>query len=314
MKLVIIGGAGLIGSQAAFEIAKQNLVNHISLVDVRQNVAKSHEMDMEQALCGLSDTTISSGGFEQLEGADIVMLAVGKVGQAVTSTQEEKRPTRMSLLSTNYRIVADIAPHIRQYCPQAVIINMTNPLDVINSVLPQLTGIPPHKIIGFSLNDTTRFRWALSKITGEPYSAIEAIVLGEHGEAQVPLYSRITIHGKKVELSEEQKEKVATILDNWFAEHAALQAGRSSGWLSAVNAAHLVKSLINHSPDIIPCSAIGPDGISIGQAVQLSPRGIDQIIPLPLSEEEARQLEQAKQKVAQALKTLNLSESGTNLK
>jgi malate dehydrogenase len=306
LKLAIIGGAGLIGSNAAFEIAKQNLVSHISLIDVRQNVAKSHEMDMEQALCGLSETTISSGGFEQLEGADLVMLAVGQVGQMVTSTDQEDRPTRMSLLSTNYRIVAEIAPQIRQHCPNAIIINMTNPLDVINTVLPDLTGIQPHKIIGFSLNDTTRFRWALSKITGEPFSAIQATVLGEHGESQVPLYSQIYIHGQKVELSPEQKNNVSQILDNWFAEHAALKAGRSSGWLSAVNAARILKILTSNSNEIIPCSAIGPDGISIGQAVQLNREGIARIIDLPLSEEEKEQLHQAKQKVAQAVQSVHI--------
>jgi malate/lactate dehydrogenase len=300
MKVTILGGAGLIGSSAGFFIAQKNLVEEVCLVDVRQNVAKSHEMDMEQTLSFMSKTRVTSGGWEQLAGSDIVVVAAGP-----SRTGEQKSDfKRIMELQDSVSIVKEAAQYIGKYAPQAVILTCTNPLDVTNSLMHRWTGIPASKVIGYSLNDTLRFRWVLSKILNVDASSIEAFTVGEHGDRQVPVMSRIFIGGKKIELTAEQKAAVLQMTHNFFSEHAALKAGRSSGWLSGVNIAKLIETMLKETGEVIGCSVIGEDGVSIGRTAVLNRQGIAKIVDLDLNEEEKRQFEEARNFVAGVLKEM----------
>lgn len=299
MKIGIIGGAGALGSTTAFRVALLGIVEEIVLIDIKENLVKSHEMDMGQAISEYNQTKISAGIWSDLQGCDVVVFCA--------SMPEVQCQSRVAYLEANLKIVNSVCKHVKELCPDTIIINATNPVDVINLAIQQVTGIKPNKIIGFSRNDTLRLRWAIAKVIGKNTQDISAICLGEHGEKQVPIFSRVFINGEPYEMTDEQKEKVVYETSNWFINYQALNSGRTSGWTSALGLAKLIQCIATDSDEIVPCSVIlngeyGINDVSLGVPVQLGKSGIEKIIELPLIVNEIRGLSEAANKI-KALRT-----------
>jgi malate dehydrogenase len=296
MKLGIIGGGGGIGSSIGFYLANRGLVREIVLIDVKQNLVTSYAMDIQQAVSELNATTVRAGDWEALSGCGIVVMAAGS-------------PQHNSL-EGNLKIVKEVAPRIARYCPGAAVIAVTNPIDVFNYILHDLVGMPAQRCVGFSRNDTARLRSAIANRLEVPVSDVAAMVLGEHGQAMVPLLSRVTVKGERVELSSRQRAGILNYLKNWFATYDGLNAGRTAAWTSAVGISHLVEAMVKGTGEVLACSAIlqgqyGISGVSIGVPVVLSPTGIERIVELQLSDEEVTGLRAAAEKMSGTLKRLS---------
>ena len=266
MKIGIIGGAGLLGSTIAFCISQRSLVAEIVLIDLKENVAKAHVMDMGQAISEHNQTAITFGSWDSLIGCDIVIMTA--------SMPERKVASRIEFLTDNLAIVSTVAANIAKYCPSAAVINATNPVDPFDLIMHDLTGMPAPQFVGFTRNDTLRFRWAVAKVLQVPTTDVEALVIGEHGESQVPLYSTIRVRGQKVELSTDQKAETSLLIKDWFTNYQALQSGRTSGWTSALGVTHLVEAMVKKTGEVLACSAIlhgeyGISGVSVGVPVIL---------------------------------------------
>ncbi len=299
MKVGIIGGAGLLGSTTAFRLALLDVVDEIVLIDIKENLVKSHVMDMEQAISEYNQTHIRAGAWSDLKGCNIVLLAA--------SMPETNVQSRLEYLEANLRIIQSVCGHIKEHCPEAVIINATNPVDVINLAIYKLTGVKPSQIIGFSRNDTLRMKWAIAKVLSLNTTDISALCLGEHGEKQVPLFSRIFVNGKPYTLTDEQKKKVLFEMGNWFSDYQSLKSGRTSGWTSAMGLARLIKYIVVDFDEIVPCSAIllgefGQHDVSVGVPVQLGSNGIKKVIEYPFNEEEKSGFIEAVKKIKQLSK------------
>ena len=293
MKVGIIGGAGTLGSSIGFYLATKNLVEEIVLLDVQENILKAHVMDMAQAIAALNSTGINAGGWEALQGCQIVVMAA--------SVPERNATSRLEYLGDNLNIVRNVAEQLAHYCPEAIIINATNPVDVFNYILYALTAMPARQFVGFSRNDSLRLRWAVGRVLAVPVTDVQAMVIGEHGEAQVPLFSRLTIKGEAVELNPSQRAAVDKLIKTWFTTYVSLKSGRSSGWTSAVTIAEIIEMLVTGSEEMLACSAIlegqyGLRGVSLGVPVVLGPQGIAQIVELPLNQEELSGLQAAADK------------------
>jgi malate dehydrogenase len=304
MKVGIIGGAGTLGSSIGFYLATKNIVEEIVLLDVKENSLKAHVMDMEQAVSALNSTAIRLGNWDTLSGCHIVLMAA--------SVPERSASSRIEYLADNLNIVRSVAGQIAQYCPGAIVINATNPVDVFNYILCGLTGLPARQFIGFSRNDSLRLRWAVGQVLAVPAMDVQAMVIGEHGEAQVPLFSSITVKGKAVELKPAQKVEVDRLIKTWFTTYVSLNSGRSSGWTSAVTIGQIIEIIVTGSQEVLTCSAIldgqyGLAGVSIGVPVTLGRKGITQVIELPLSQEEIIGLQAAAKKTRELINTVRNS-------
>ena len=296
-KLGIIGGGGLLGATTAFYAASSGLVDEIVLTDVRENMALTHAMDIEQAICETSKTSLAVGGVEEMKSCDIILNAAG--------IPEKKTASRSDYLDGNIVIIRALAEKIKSWGTAPVIINATNPVDVLNYELFRLTGLPAEKFIGFSKNDTTRFIWAASKETGIPASRLKALVIGEHGEAQVPLFSTLSYKdsGLPVDMSDDMRGSILSRVKAWFWDYQKLDAGRSSGWTSAINLCRIIKIILTDSDEICPCSVIsngeyGLRDLSIGLPVRLGRNGIREIVELELDDNEKTLLKSAAEKIS----------------
>lgn len=283
-KLGIIGGAGGLGSTMAFHIGTLNIFETIVLVDIKENVVKSHEMDMDQALCELGQTKVKAGSWPDLAGCDLVLMTAAVPAAKVKSRNE--------FLQVNLGIVKAAAEEIKKYCPEAMVMTGTNPVDVYNSVFHKILGGDRRRFIGFCRNDSLRLRWAAAKVLGADIRDVEGYVVAEHGETQVPLYSSLKLKGGRVSLSADQIAEVDQTIKNWFNDFQALDSGRTSTWTSAVSIGFVIKNLASGGQfgpmtgSVILEGEYGQSGVSLGVPLIFGPDGWEGILELNLSQEE----------------------------
>ena len=149
MKVTVIGAAGSVGAPSAFYIAASGLVDEMVLIDMRPNVVQQHAMDMSTAVSAL-DISVIAGTDEDLAGSDVVINAAGVHQGLITD--------RMEMLPKNLPLVRETALKIKRYCPDAFVITATNPVDPLNYAMWRAGGFDRGKTVGYSFNDSFRFR------------------------------------------------------------------------------------------------------------------------------------------------------------
>jgi malate dehydrogenase len=283
MKISVIGAAGSVGAPAVFYLAASGLANEIVMIGGRrQNVLEQHAMDIATAVSE-KGVVIRKGTYEDMVGSEIVINAAG-VPQGLIAD-------RMEMLPKNIPLIRDIALMIKKYSPEAVVITATNPVDPLNYATFLAGGFNREKLIGYSVNDTFRFKEMLSVAYGVPASMMDAMVIGEHGATQVHLFSTVQINGEKVGVDEEVKSKVRNGIPKVFKRLEELKAGRTAGWTCAVGLEKIVRAVAEDTGAVIPCSVVlegeyGQEGISMSVPVQLGKDGVSKIFEYDLAPDE----------------------------
>lgn len=246
-RIAIIGAAGTVGSCTAFALLERGTAEELILMDGNARLLLSHKMDLESASAALCGTGVTiAAAKEELNRAEIVIVCASAPWMRVSS--------RMDLLTVNRPIIEAIAGDLTEYCPGAIVINVTNPVDPLNWVLKRRTGFSRRQCLGYSLNDSLRFRGLLAKDLGVPASAVGGVVAGEHGEHCVPLFSSVRVWGEAVAISEKVQRHVRAGLVGALQDFEKLETGRTSGWTSAVGIACIVKAICDDTGEIFPCS------------------------------------------------------------
>jgi malate dehydrogenase len=273
MKVTVIGAAGSVGAPAAFHIGSLGLAEEIVLIDMRQNVVEQHAMDMSTALSALG-VVVKAGAYEDLDGSDVVINAAG-VPQGLIAD-------RMEMLSKNIPLVRDVALQIKRHCPAAFVITATNPIDPLNYATWKVGGFDRHHVVGYSINDSLRFREMVARTKGVKVGLVQATVIGEHGSSQVPLFSSVRLEGRPVAFSGEERSKILAEIPDILRRYEELQAGRTAGWTSAVGLAALVQAVRDDTREVFPCSVVldgeyGHRGLSMSVPVVLGREGVREI-------------------------------------
>ncbi len=194
MKVGIIG-SGMVGATSAYAIMLRKAASDIVLVDVDHKRAVAEAQDIQHAVPFVHSTDVFAGGYEDLAGAKIVVIAAG--------ANQKPGETRMALMQRNASIMRDIISNVVKYNPQPIFLIATNPVDVITHICVQIGkefGIPASRIIGSGTTlDTARFRTLLGNLTGVDSQHVHAHVLGEHGDSEVLVWSNIDIGGVPLE-------------------------------------------------------------------------------------------------------------------
>jgi malate dehydrogenase len=287
MKISVIGAAGYVGSNVAAMLALNGLADEIVLVDpLKSNIVAHLAMDVGTA-ASEKDITVRAGGFDAIRGSDIVIIAAGAAHGVMLS--------RMDVLPKNLPIILDIAVEIKQSCPGAVVITATNPVDPLNYAVYRLTGFSRHSVIGYSTNDSIRFRMMVAQALGCKTADVESFVLGEHGESEVLLFSSVRIKGSPVDIDRAARQKIRALIPEILRRYEELQTGRTTGVTSAAGIKKIVEAIINDTRDIFSCSAVldgecGQHNISMGVPVVLGHGGICDVKELELAPDEQSEL------------------------
>ena len=302
MKISIIGAAGSVGAPAAFYLAAHGLADEILMIGgKKQNVLKQHAMDISTAVSE-RDILVRAGTYEDLSGSDIVINAAG-VAQGLIAD-------RMELVPKNIPLIQEIALKIKRYCPEAIVITATNPVDPLNYATYLAGGMERTKLIGYSINDSFRFREMLAAELKVKVSQVDGVVIGEHGSTQVLLFSTARVDGRPVMVSEDSKQQIRSEVPNILKRYEALQAGRTAGWTCAVGLAKIIRAIAADDGTVIPCSIVldgeyGLSDLSMSVPVVLGRTGVREIKEYQLNPDEAQGLKITAETLKSAARVVN---------
>jgi malate dehydrogenase len=288
MKISIIGAAGTLGSCTTFNILVHKMATELVMIDPWKNMLKAHWMDLSTAVTG-QDVKIRIGDDKDIAGSDIVILTAGAPSVVISSRKE--------LLPGNLPIVKENAEKINRFCPEALVITATNPVDPLNYAMYLLsTRRDRRKFIGYSLNDTYRFRRMSALALGVSSRRVQGMVIGEHDQSQVLLFSTLSLDGKTVKIDDAFKQIIRRQVSMTLKDLESLQPKRTTGWTSAVGITALINAIINNTGEMIPCSAVldgeyGYRRLSMTIPALLGKNGIQHIQELELEPDEKEGLE-----------------------
>jgi len=297
MKIAIIGAGGTLGSCTAYTLALKGLADEIVLLDVNHNLASAHLMDIATAIVGIQNTKIWAGNDDDLNHSDIVIVVAGIPHQPAGS--------QLDMLHGNLSLIWDITRKIETYCPEAIVITATNPVDSINlGMFLMSTKLARTKLLGYDLNDSLRFQQIIAKELGKKSTEVEALALGEHAGTLALMFSSVRVNKRPVTLSDEAKERLKMEVPKMLKSFIELGINRTAGWTSASGISQMVESIATDSRKVVPCSAVlegeyGCKEISMGVPVVLGKQGISRILELDLSQDEKKDLDHS----ARALET-----------
>jgi malate dehydrogenase len=273
-KIAIVGGAGGVGASLAFNLLRDGAGGEVVLIDSRPNMVASHVLDLEQTLEQGASGTVRAGEQDEVRDSDVVVMSAGTPLSVNTS--------RMIYLEDNARLM-DATLDLLDDDWGGTLLVVTNPVDPLVTWAQRRSGIDRRRVIGYTLNDTLRFRTGIAKALGAELGSVDAWVIGEHGDACVPLHDRVKLSGEPVELTPDQSAAADEFLRNWYVRHVALDSGRSSTWTSGVGVARMVRAVSsNGAGELWPASVVldgeyGIRGLAIGVPVTLGNGGAEQI-------------------------------------
>lgn len=299
-KIAIIGAGGSVGGPAAFFAGVQRLADEIVLLDVRQNVAEQHAIDLGTAVSSLG-VKVTAGDYEDLAGSDVIINTAGAPQGLISD--------RMELLGKNLPIVKDIGLRVKEHCPEAFVITATNPVDPLNYATWMAGGFDRRKVVGYSLNDSTRFREMVARKKGVAVDRVQATVVGEHGSTQVYLFSSVRIDDQPVSFTEQEKAKIRAEIPGILKRLEELQAGRTAGWSCAVGLAAVLRAVLQDTGEVMPCSVVldgeyGRRDLSISVPVRLGKDGVDEIQEWQMTPDERDGFERSADAMTAAAKTI----------
>ncbi|MEN1678446.1 MAG: lactate/malate dehydrogenase family protein [Planctomycetota bacterium] len=194
MKVSIIGGGGLVGSCAGFALQAGGVVREISLLDVNADLAAGQALDLLHGGPSLADQVINSGGYEHIPTSDVICVTAG--------LRRKPDESRLDLINRNVDLFLTILEDIKKAGPKpsAIVFVVSNPVDVLTYLAAQRLGLPESQVIGLGTQlDTIRFRSLIAAELNAPPTQVKALILGEHGDSMVPVWSSATIGGLPLE-------------------------------------------------------------------------------------------------------------------
>ncbi len=306
MKITVVG-AGFVGATTAQRIVEKNL-GDVVLHDIIEGMPQGKALDMMQSACleGYESKVVGTNDPADYAGSDIVVITSGLPRQPGMS--------RDDLLAKNAEIVSGVARNVKQYAPEAIVIVVSNPLDVMTYLAAAITGFPKERVMGMAgVLDSARFRAFIAMELGVAHQDIDAMVLGGHGDDMVPLVRYTTVGGISVDKLI-PTDRLAAIVDrtrNGGAEIVKLLQKGSAYYAPSAATAQMVKSIVRDEKRVLPVAAwcSGQYGIKnqfVGVPVVLGRKGVEKIIELELSQEELSQLRSSADHVAASVKKLGL--------
>lgn len=293
MTKISVYGAGRVGESTAQILAYQQLCQEVVLVDIAEGMARGTALDVQESapLFGFDVKVSGAMSGEAIAGSDIVIVTAG--------LPRKPGMSRSDVLDTNAKIISGIVDDVMKYAPDAMIIMVTNPVDVLTYLAWKKTGWPRNRIFGLSgVLDAARMASFIALETGYSIKDITTMVLGGHGDSMVPMPRFTTINGIPIEYLMD-KETIARIEErtrNGGAEILALKKTSSANDSPAAAVAVLVDAIRHNRKRILPCVAMlegeyGQHDVAVGVPTVLSARGVERVVELPLTAEEARMFE-----------------------
>ena len=289
-KKISLIGAGQIGGTLAHLIMIKELAD-VVLFDIDEGLAKGKALDIAQStsVSGSNINLIGTSNYEDTKNSDVIIITAG--------IPRKPGMSRDDLLGTNLKIIKQVGEGIKKTSPNAFVICITNPLDVIVMALQKYSGLPTNMVVGMAgILDSSRFKYFLSQELKVPVKSVESLVLGGHGDTMVPMPNQTKVDGKPLNKLI-QKDKLDLIVDRTRkggAEIGKLLQTGSAFYAPAASGVEMAESYIKDLKKILPCAAYlsgeyGVKNLYAGVPVEIGKKGVEKIIEIDLSDEEKKQ-------------------------
>ena len=286
-KIAVVGG-GHVGATVAQRIAEKDLARTVVLIDIVEGVPQGKALDQWESgpIEGFDARVIGTQGYGEAAGAELFVVTAGIARKPGMS--------RDDLLKINAGIVRSVSESIKEAAPNAIVIVVSNPLDVMCAVAKEATGFPRERVIGMAgVLDTARYRTFLAEALDVSVEDIQAMVLGGHGDTMVPLVSYTTVSGIPVTqlLDAERLEAIVSRTRQGGAEIVKHLKTGSAYYAPSAAAVQMVEAIVKDKKRVLPCAAwltgeYGLQDVYCGVPCKLGRNGLEAILEVELSEQE----------------------------
>ena len=298
-KKITLIGAGQIGGTLAHLIALKEL-GDIVLFDVAEGIAKGKALDIAQSspVSKFDINVIGTNNYEDTKNSDVIIITAG--------VPRKPGMTRDDLLGINLKIIKEVAEGIKQTSPNAFVICITNPLDVIVMALQKYSGLPKNKVVGMAgILDSSRFIYFLSQEFNVPVGKIKSFVLGGHGDTMVAMLGSTTIEGKSIndlvkdgKISKQRLNEIVDRTKKGGAEIVKYLEKGSAFYAPAASGVEMAESFLKNLKKQLPCAAFlngeyGTKNLYAGVPVIIGSSGVEKIIELKLSDQEKQNFDKS---------------------
>ena len=305
---ITVVGAGNVGATAAQRIAEKELARLVVMVDVADGVPQGKGLDQYQSapIEGFDSRVVGSNGYDESAGSDIVVITAG--------IPRKPGMSRDDLVNTNAGIMKSVCEQVKLTSPNAIVIVVSNPLDVMCYVAKQVTGFPRERVIGMAgVLDTARYCAFLAMAMDVSVKDIRAMVLGGHGDTMVPLVSYTSVSGIPVTqlLDKPTLDAIVQRTRDGGAEIVKYLKTGSAYYAPSAGAVQMVEAIVNDQKRILPCAAwltgeYGMSGLYLGVPCKLGRNGLEKVIEVELSPDERAALEKSAQAVREPMAALTI--------
>ena len=305
---ITVVGAGNVGATTAQRLAEKELSRRVVLVDIVEGVPQGKGLDQWQTapIESFDTRVIGTNGYEETAGSEIVIITAGIARKPGMS--------RDDLMNTNAGIVKAVSEQVAKSSPNAIVIVVSNPLDVMCHVAKKVTGFPRERVLGMAgVLDTARYRAFLAEALDVSVRDIQAMVLGGHGDTMVPLVNYTTVSGIPVTqlMPRDQLDKIVDRTRKGGAEIVSLLKTGSAYYAPSAAAVQMAEAIVNDQKRILPCSAwlegeYGHTGIFLGVPCKIGRKGLESVITVELSADERDALAKSADAVREPMASLTI--------
>lgn len=294
-KKAVVVGAGFVGATAAYAMMISGLFSEMVLVDVNRDKLKGEVLDLQHGASFVKPVRIDAGDYADAAGADVVIITAG--------ANQKEGETRLDLVKRNVKIFKEIIPQICKACPDAIILVVSNPVDILTYATLKISGFPPNRVIGSgTMLDSSRFRRILGDFFGIAAVNIHAYIIGEHGDSEVPVWSLANVAG--VPLAEYcrsvhkacpplNKEDIFQKVKN--SAYEVISGKGATYYAIGLAVRRIMEAVIRDEKSILTVSSLvddlyGISGVCLSLPSITDATGVNRVLELPLNSEEAQGL------------------------
>jgi malate dehydrogenase len=295
-KVSIVGAAGTVGAAAGYNLALRDIVDDLVFVDIpdQEDVTIGQAADANHGVAYDSNTTVRQGTYEDTAGSDVVVITAG--------IPRQPGQTRIDLAGDNAPIMDDIGSSLAEHNDDFVTVTTSNPVDLLNRHLYETGERAREKVVGFGGRlDSARFRYVLAERFDTQVGNVEATILGEHGDAQVPVFSKVRVDGRDPEFSDDEREEILADLQK--SAMNVIERKGATEWGPATGVAHMVEAILRDTGEVLPGSVVldgeyGYEDTAFGVPVKLGSGGVEEVVEWELDDYEAELMDDAAEKLA----------------
>jgi malate dehydrogenase len=305
---ITVVGAGNVGATTAQRLAEKELARQVVMVDVAEGIPQGKGLDQWESapIEGFDSRIIGTNSYDETEGSEIVVITAGIARKPGMS--------RDDLLNTNAGIVKQVSEQVRKSSPNAILIIVSNPLDVMSYVAMKTTGFPRERVLGMAgVLDTARYRSFLAEAADVSVRDIQAMVLGGHGDTMVPLISYTSVSGIPITqlISKEKLDAIVARTRTGGGEIVKHLKTGSAYYAPSAAAVQMCEAIAKDQKRILPCAAwlqgeYGLRDLFLGVPCKLGRAGLEKIYEVELTADERKALEASAEAVREPMRAVKL--------